>query len=44
MENPTYRPMSPHDGDPRCVCTDGRQADRDTSEMCNSSRVIREGV
>jgi len=25
-----------HDGDPRCICTDGREAERDVTEMCNS--------
>jgi len=29
--------MSPHLGDPRCVCTDGREAERDTSEFCQTS-------
>lgn len=23
-----------HQGDPRCVCTDGREAERDVTEMC----------
>lgn len=29
-------PMSSHLGDSRCVCTDGREHERDTEQCCNS--------
>jgi hypothetical protein len=28
--------MNTHETDPRCVCTDGREAERDVVDFCNS--------
>jgi len=35
-----FEPMQSHVGDSRCICTDGREAERDVSDCCF---VIRRG-